>query len=142
MTLQDVQSVKAECRDLIHRLTYLVDHHLDDEATALFAPDAFWLRGGKTYHGHDEIQSSFAGTEKLIIRHFVSTLVVDASDAAAPKATTYYALYKGEGEIDVEPLPMPIPTLFSMGEWHDKFRFVDGEWRIASREVQRLFQCV
>lgn len=140
MNLQDRQSIEEACRSLVHRLTYMVDHHRAQDATRLFREDATWLRGGKLYTGHDEILSSFVGTEALIIRHYVSTITVDVRSPTSAAAVTYFALYRSPDGTDACRLPMPLPPLFSMGEWEDEFLCENDEWRFSRRVVNRLFQ--
>lgn len=142
MNLSERLPIDQACRGLVHRLTYLVDHHRAADATRLFTQDATWLRGGKLYTGHTEILSSFAGTEHLIIRHYVSTITVDVLGAASARAVTYYTLHRCSDDTDTSILPMAIPAIFSMGEWNDEFRLEHDEWRFCSRVVNRLFQAV
>ena len=132
--------IEAACRALIHDLTVFVDHHRPDAATALFAQDATWLRGGKLYSGHSEIRTSFAGTAGQLFRHYVSTISFDLSVPEQPQATTYYSLFKVPKEVAEADLPLPIPQVFSMGEWYDSFCLEGEIWRIASRKVHRMFQ--
>ena len=140
MDKQNRLEIERDCMDLIHRLAQYSDHHECELSADLFTADGSWTRGGTPYKGRAAILSSFNGAAGQILRHFVTNTVIDILDDSHAEAVSYYLLYRYVPDASVPKSPMPLGMPFSLGEWHDKFvKTIDG-WRIAHREVRRLFQ--
>lgn len=130
---------RRDCAALVATITYFSDHGESDEAIELFAPDATWLRAGKLLKGRDEIYASLSQAHggSALVRHMTGQPFVRVEGPDRATAVTYYVAYRSETNA---PLPLPLETPFSMGEWHDKFVRTPKGWRFSYRETKRLFQ--
>lgn len=66
--------------------------------------------------------------------------MIDIGDRSHAQAVSYYLLYRYVPDTPAPKPPLPLGMPFSLGEWHDKFVKTADGWRIAHREVRRLFQ--
>ena len=127
------------CREMVVTVTHLGDHRRADEATALFAADATWIRAGVPYAGLQEIRASYdRASATQIVRHMIGGSSVVVHDAEHASSVTYYLAFVEE-PLGQE-LPLPLTGAFSMGEWHDTFTRANGGWRFSSRSTSRMFQ--
>ena len=140
MNQQERREVERACIDLVHRLAQYSDHDERERSADLFTADGTWIRLGVPYTGRDAILSSFKGPPEQILRHFVTNTVVDIVDDDHAQAVSYYLLYRYVPDSRAPQSPLPLGMPFSLGEWHDKFVKTADGWRIAHREVRRLFQ--
>jgi hypothetical protein len=132
-------AIEQQCRDLIIAATQYGDHGEAEAAVALFAQDGTWLRGGRSYAGHEQILESYRRAPLTqVIRHMNGGTRVAVLDDDHAESVTYYLAFSDDpGTADAQP-PLKLSP-FSMGEWHDTFvRTADG-WRFASRATKRIF---
>jgi hypothetical protein len=133
--------IERECHDLVVTLTHFSDHGETAKAVDLFTPDGTWIRGGKPYVGREEMLASFKrASATQVIRHVTSNIRIMVKDERSAEGVTYYIAFNQDPGEPAPKFPLPFAPPFSMGEWHDKFVRTGTGWRIAHREVKRLFQ--
>jgi len=134
-------SIERECHDAVVALAHFGDHGEHEAAVDLFTPDGTWIRGGKPYTGRAEMLDSFKrGSATSVIRHITSNIRVVVKDDNHADCVTYYVAFNQDPGTASPKFPLTFGPPFSMGEWHDKFVKTTHGWRIAHREVKRLFQ--
>jgi uncharacterized protein (TIGR02246 family) len=119
-------------RNLIARVAQYADGPDVDAYVDLFTSDAVWEMPGAPRRGHAEIR---AGSEERRAagqigpgsntRHVVSTISVAVGDDAA-FADSVWQFY-----VDTT----SAPRLQLMGTYRDECRRVDGEWKLARRQI-------
>lgn len=141
VTEQTLFSLEAGCRALIDRFTVLSDHGEAAAAAALFTEDGVWTSGKRSARGRAELQQTFGDRpETIVVRHVTGPVSIAVLDAGHASAVTYFLVFTGDRAGVEAGQTLPLDPPFSMGEWHDSLVLNDGEWRIASRVVSRLFQ--
>jgi hypothetical protein len=65
------------------------------------------------------------------VRHVVSNTRVFRGEDGELRATSYYVVFR---DSSAQP-----STPASVGEWHDRFELVDGEWLLAERNIKPVF---
>lgn len=138
--------------DLIARIAQTADQDTVEEYLALFTADAVWAMPAnratgvdeQTRTGVDDIRAGVAQRRAAGVqgpgsdtRHVISTSSVRVSDPGSgagieadsgttATALSYFRFYR---HTPAE------PELVSMGGYRDRFRLVDGVWRLARREI-------
>lgn len=131
--------IEQECRDLVAKLNHYHDHRRAEDAVALFAEDAAWVRRGRAIRGKSELLASFQHGGTRINRHMSAATLITVQDENRAEGVTYYmALHHDPGTADAK-LPLPFEPPTTMGEWHDKFVRTPQGWRFAERATVRVF---
>jgi uncharacterized protein (TIGR02246 family) len=119
-------------RNVVARLALYADGPDVDAYVDLFTHDAVWDMPGAPRRGHAEIR---AGSEERRAagqigpgsntRHVVSTVAVtvDGDRAVADSSWQFY--------VDT----VSSPKLQLMGAYHDELVRVDGQWKLARRQI-------
>jgi ketosteroid isomerase-like protein len=124
-------AAREAIRDVIARYAALVDRGRFDALLELFADDAVLEAGDRPpARGRAAIREFLAGTgERLaratlrpVIRHHVSTVVIDVDGPSAATATSYFLAITERG-----------PDHW--GRYRDRF-VRDGRWQIGHRTVR------
>ncbi len=112
---------------LIAGLSVALAQHGDadrrQQAVALFAQDATWLRAGRLRTGPAEIAESYAELhDGAVVRHHLGGTTVQLLGSDRASALTYYLAFRYQ-PLAGESVTLPAPLLrpFTMGEWHDEF---------------------
>lgn len=101
-----------------------------DDLGACFTTDARVLVLGREVAGRDAISTwmSAAMPPEKRGRHLtVNSLITVADERAAAVSDFVFLALTPDG-----------PRISTAGRYHDEFRLADGEWLIASREIQLL----
>ena len=123
---------RQSCANIIAAFAYYVDHREFEKAVALFVTDGAFVRPDLTARGHAEIAAIWEGRPaSTVTRHFMSlpffTSVTPDSLTSVTAFTLYSLEWTGEGLPRFE---KPV----AIAEFHDRFTFENGEWRIAERQ--------
>jgi uncharacterized protein (TIGR02246 family) len=119
-------------RNLVARVAQYADGPDVDAYVSLFTPDAVWDMPGAPRRGHDEIRAGSMERRQAgqigpgsNTRHVVSTVAVrvHADHAIADSVWQFY--------VDTA----AAPRLQLMGTYHDEFRRVGQEWKLAHRQI-------
>lgn len=131
--LTDRLADELAVRNVVARLAQLADHGDLDDYVQLFTTDASWEFPGGPRRGRADIR---AGAEDRrasgvtgpgsATRHVITTLAVDVVDGTTAEADSYWLFVRETTSS---------PTIFNMGHYHDTFRFEDGAWRLARRQI-------
>jgi uncharacterized protein (TIGR02246 family) len=119
-------------RNVVARVALFADGPDVDAYVDLFTPDAVWDMPGAPRRGHAEIR---AGSEERRAggqigpgsntRHMVSTVAVTV-DGDRAVADSYWQFFVDTASS---------PKLQLMGAYHDDFVRVDGQWKLARRQI-------
>jgi len=119
-------------RNLVARVAQCADGPDVDAYVALFTPDAVWDMPGAPRTGHVEIR---AGSEERRAagqigpgsntRHAVSTVAVRVHEDHAVADSVWQFFVDTASS----------PRLQLMGTYHDEFRRVGHEWKLAHRQI-------
>lgn len=139
MEMRERQTIEVECLHLIATFYHHVDNFEDEQLTALFAPDAVFIRRQNKFHGQADILAAHAARPRdRITRHVSTNIVVDVIDGHHATGRSYCLIYAyPELPKAGEMLPMPAPREF--GEWHDEFILTDAGWKFARRQLTSVF---
>jgi 3-phenylpropionate/cinnamic acid dioxygenase small subunit len=120
-------------RNLVAKLAHAADHGEIDEYVGFFTEDASWEMPDAPRRGRAEIRAGAEERRRTGLtglgsasRHVISTIAVDLAGEDAAVADSYFIFFRQT---------TTNPTIFNMGHYHDDFRFVDGEWRLARRRI-------
>lgn len=120
-------------RNLVARLALLADAGDLDHYQDLFTEDAVWDFPGAPRRGRADIRRGAeerraSGTTGpgSHTRHVITTLSVSVDSAEEARADSYFLFFR---DTDTA------PTLFNMGQYHDRCRLVGGRWRLAQRAI-------
>lgn len=117
---------RQEITDLYARYSHAFDEGQADELAALFTEDGVFAReGGDPVTGRDGLAALVRGAAERIpgMRHFVSNILVEATESGARGRA--YALALVVGETDVR--------LGTFGRYDDEFVRTPGGWRLRVR---------
>ena len=119
-------------RNVVARVALYADGPDVDAYVNLFTPDAAWEMPGAPRHGHAEIR---AGSEERRAasqigpgsntRHVVSTIAVRVQEDHAVADSVWQFFVDTASS----------PRLQLMGTYHDEFRRVGHEWKLAHRQI-------
>ncbi len=120
-------------RNLVGRLAQLVDNGELDEYGQLVAEDAIIEAGNSLRRGRTEIlqvardrrESGMSG--RGTSRHVVTNTTVRIAEDGATATAESYFLFVRDTTTD--------PTLQHVGRYHDEFRYFDGTWQLARRQI-------
>lgn len=120
-------------RNQVARLAILADEGDLDDYQECFTEDAVWDLPGAPRHGRADIRQGAeerraSGTTGpgSHTRHVITTLVVSVDSSEEVRADSYFLFYR---DTDTE------PTLFNMGRYRDRWRWVGDRWRLAHRAI-------
>jgi hypothetical protein len=118
---------REELRVLMASVARAGDDFDKDAMTRADAPDGVLEMAIFRAEGGEQIVAALAGNrakraERKVVRHNLTTSYVTFDDADHASGVTYFLVYYGHGADH-------------MGHYRDKFRKVDGAWRIAHRYV-------
>lgn len=135
MSLLDI---RLDCENLVVQLTHAQDHDQAERAAALFIEGGVWVRSGVEHKGREAIIASFdRGGREVVVRHIVSSCLVEPAGPDRATAVTYYLAYVStQASGPVRRLETPA----SMGEWRDEFVRTPDGWRFSRREGKRIFE--
>lgn len=120
-----------EILQLIHELGYRNDHSADT-MWELVTEDYASTGPMGSMNGRESLKAWGAKriTNPSQVRHVLTNTRVFEHDGQV-RATSYYTAYRDSGENPA--------IAASVGEYHDTFAQVDGQWKFAAREVRPVF---
>lgn len=134
-------AARRACEELITRLTHAQDHDQADTAAGLFLPNGVWVRSGVAHQGRDAIVRSFdRGGKTVVVRHIVSSMLIDVVDEDHASGVTYYLAFANRDPGLAPDAVRRLEAPASLGEWHDSFERTAQGWRFARRAGTRIFE--
>lgn len=124
-------SAREAIRDLVTRYNSNGDSGRFEEVALLFAPDGVLeLPDGSSHQGPDAVLSAFVAVRDRAfpegrsrhVHHLVATHQIDLHDDGHASGRAYYQVLTAVG-VD------------HWGRYVDRYRVVDGRWRLAHRRV-------
>ncbi|HSV47291.1 MAG TPA: nuclear transport factor 2 family protein [Ramlibacter sp.] len=131
--------IEHACQKLVFEAAARADANDAAGLAALFAQDAVLVRpDSQLLTGREAIQAAYAARPAgRITRHLVTNVRVEVASPTAASAVSYVLLAAGSESDASGPQGRPMPRLV-VGEFHDRFSLIDGDWRIARREARFL----
>ena len=127
------ESNELAVRNLLARIAHTADHGNLEEYVELFTEDASWELPDGARRGRADIR---AGAEERRgsgltgpgsgSRHVITTVAVRLVGAERAEADSYFLFFRDTPTR---------PTVFNMGHYRDVFRYDDGAWHLARRQI-------
>lgn len=128
-------AAREQIRVTLARYNHNGDRGRVTQLAEQFAPDGVLeISGGPTYEGREAIEAGLGGGveeriagagdgPKPIVRHHVSSVLIEDVTPEEAHAASYFAVMSRDG-------------LDHWGRYRDTLKVVDGEWKIAHRYVR------
>ena len=131
-------SIRLAIEDLNAEFVYLLDHLLVEPLVELFTEDALYTHGERRTQGRAALRVLFearAASGRRTTRHLYSGLRIHIHDARAASGYCVCASFAADS---LPPIPHAEP--FLVADFIDEYvRGEDSKWRIARRDIQRIF---
>ncbi|AJC22887.1 nuclear transport factor 2 family protein [Pandoraea pulmonicola] len=128
-------NIALQCQWVVIDFTAAFDDGNHEEMVRNMAPDGIWKRADGEIRGHDALRTFMARRPAgLLVRHVLSNLrtrLVSPEDAIVESYVTAYR-HESPQRLDA---PAPLPGPHVVGRYRDELRLVDGEWKLACRQV-------
>jgi 3-phenylpropionate/cinnamic acid dioxygenase small subunit len=131
--IRRAESDELAIRNLVAKIAHAADHGALDEYIEFFTEDASWEMPDAPRRGRADIRAGAEERRRTGLtgpgsasRHVITTLAVDLAGQNCAVVDSYFIFFRQT---------TTNPTIFNMGHYHDDFRFVDGNWRLARRLI-------
>lgn len=125
-------TTRVEIEQLVAEMLYRLDHDLADTTWELYTEDGVSSgpMGDMDREGIKAWGARRARQTDIVGRHFIGAirLVQDGEDVSG---TIQYLTFRDTNEPQTQPA--------SVGEFRERYRRVDGQWRYARREIVPVF---
>lgn len=141
MTDDEIRAIKVDCAALAVRLSMLVDAGRYDEALALYTDDAVHRSGVQRAEGKAALARSFAARPPArTTRHMFLGTDIEVESRMSARGLSYVLVFRHMAPGDRAPrYPLSMQAPETVGEYHDRFRMVHGQWRLAERRMVEIF---
>lgn len=141
MEAETRERIERECARLVNAYAQYIDLGQAERVVELFTEDAVWEGPGTRMAGREEIRKGFAARQRSrrVSRHVCTNLRVDVVDEDEARGIVYLTLYRHDPQEGAEGRAAPLDGPVVVGHYRDRFRRVDGAWRIAHREIEVAF---
>ncbi|OWT65718.1 nuclear transport factor 2 family protein [Candidimonas nitroreducens] len=132
---------QSEVARQIHRLAVMTDQQRYEEASLVFADDAFLARPGEEIRTRAAIlRSLLARPVERLTRHVIGSCLVERTERGVA-STTYVMVFRKLGETAGRAVSVPLPYRppETVAEYRDDWVQEGGQWRILRRVVQPVF---
>ncbi|MER6977202.1 nuclear transport factor 2 family protein [Streptomyces carpinensis] len=123
---------RVEIEQLIAEMLYRLDHNQADTTWELYTEDGVSVgpMGGMDREAMKAWGAKRAKQTDIVGRHFIGgiRLVWDGEEV---EGTVQYLTFRDTNEPQTQPA--------SVGEFRERYRKVDGQWRFARREIVPVF---
>jgi len=135
MELDATLICELACKRSLTAFIYHLDHGEYQRAAAQFAPDATWVRHGKTLTGTAEILATISVRPAgQVQRHVLSNILVTQTGSDQATATAYMTLYRTQTDSPDITLPVKMVGEDGVGEYATSFCRIDGVWLISAHD--------
>jgi hypothetical protein len=144
-TEAELQRIISEhaCERLLYEYARLVDSGRASGIPDLFTDDGVWTGAdGRSMDGRADMVAAFSGREALArrqSRHVITNVIVDVSDDDEATGIAYLINYRHDAADGIAENPSPAGHPKFVGDYHLRFRRVEGTWRIASLQFDLAF---
>jgi uncharacterized protein (TIGR02246 family) len=109
----------------------------------LFTEDGTWTGAdGRGMNGRAEIRTAFTAREAITrrqSRHVITNVLIDVLSPGEATGIAYLINYRHDSQGDAVEHPAPARHPKFVGDYHLRFRRVDGQWRIQALRFDLLF---
>jgi len=130
------------CERLVYRYAWLVDSGEAAGIADLFTQDGAWAAGdSEPMRGRDGIRAGFTARQAVTrrqSRHVMTNVLIDV-DGDTATGRVYLVNYRHDSTTGVAERPAPSDAPKFVGEYNLEFRRVNGEWLIASLDLDLAF---
>jgi uncharacterized protein (TIGR02246 family) len=145
VTEEEISRLYAEraCERLMYQYARFVDSGHASGIADLFTEDGTWTGAdGRGMNGQAEVRAAFAGREALtrrLSRHVITNVLIDVQSPDEATGIAYLINYRHDRRGDEPEGPASTRHPKFVGDYHLRFRRVDGEWRIQTLRFDLLF---
>lgn len=132
------RTIEHDCQQIVIRFAAYLDHGQAQQAAQLFTSDGTWNWNGQLLKGHAEISGKCIRKPTHLTRHIATNIRIDVEDHDHASGLSYFLFYFFKSDAPLV-LPMPLPPVYSMGEWIDNYVRTDAGWRLSQRTTARIF---
>jgi hypothetical protein len=133
------RAIEWDCTQLLTRFFNAFDAWRYDDMVAAFAPQGVWHRAGKALTGGAILEALNARSRTQTVRHVVTNIEVDVTDAAAADFVLYVTAYMHDsGTKAMTPAKISSPYLLLVVP--GRLVRVGEDWKIASMQMNREFE--
>lgn len=133
------RDIEHDCQQLVVRFAHCLDHGHAQQAALLFTSDGTWNWNGELFQGRAAIHAKCVRRPAQVTRHIASNIHIAVDDQDHATGVSYFLYYHFKGENEFPTLPVQLPPVYSMGEWHDVYVRTAEGWRLAHRSTVRIF---
>lgn len=125
-------TTRIEIEQLISEMLYRLDHNQADTTWELYTPDGISVgpMGDMDLEGLKAWGAKRAQQTDIVGRHFIGGIRL-VQDGDEVEGTVQYLTFRDTNE--------PVTQPASVGEFRERYRKVDGQWRFARREIVPIF---
>jgi SnoaL-like protein len=130
--------VRFALQDLNTAFGYLLDHDRIDDLVELFTEEAVYTHGERRSVGRAAIRALFDSRQAAgarTTRHMSTGLTLHIDSASTARGSSVCMTFAHDGLPPVTPA-----TPYLVADFEDQYQLCpDGRWRIARRDIRRIF---
>jgi ketosteroid isomerase-like protein len=138
MTAVEQLAIRVAIEDLNSAFAYYLDHNQVEPLVDLFTADARYIHGERRTEGREALRALFIARTSAGVRttrHFYSGLRLQVHDERNASGQSVCMLFAAN---QTPPIGFCAPQL--VADFVDRYvREADGRWRIAQRDIERVF---
>ena len=143
LSLQEIQGIQMECRDLVERFAVYSDSARYEQLAALFIEQGSFARPtepDRPVVGRTAILDAMnRRPAERVTRHLCSNIIIDVIDTDNAIGKSYVILYTGNTNQPAERFGLQADPVRLVGEFDDEFVRTSAGWRFSKRSGKVVF---